>query len=66
MIPFTHQDKKLPGGQRDQGHEVVQHVHREGYQPPHILILLLIKPNKTRRSILGSDGMTKSDCSISL
>ena len=23
-----------PGGQRDQEHGVVLHVHREGYQPP--------------------------------
>ena len=29
----TKQAKKIPGGQQDQGHEVVNHDHGEGYQP---------------------------------
>ena len=31
--PFP-QPKKLPGGQQDQGHEVVHHDQGEGYQQP--------------------------------
>ena len=35
MIPLTHPaKKKIPGGQPDQGHDVVQHDHAEAYQPP--------------------------------
>ena len=32
MTPTTHQGG--PGGQQDQGHGLVLHVHGEGYQPP--------------------------------
>ena len=45
MITFTHSAKKnLPSGQQDQGHEVVQHDHGEGYQPlsPFILIFHIL------------------------
>ena len=32
MTPLTHPAKNLPGGQQDQGHEVVLHVQEEFYQ----------------------------------
>ena len=34
MIPPNHQAKKIPGGQQDQGHEVVLHDQGEDYQQP--------------------------------
>ena len=34
MTPLTHPAKKLPGGQQDQGIEVVHHDQREGSQQP--------------------------------
>ena len=34
MIPPTQQAKKIPGGQQDEGHEVVHHDQGEGYQQP--------------------------------
>ena len=34
MISLPSQQKKLPGGQQDQGHEVVLHDQGEGYQLP--------------------------------
>ena len=29
-----YQPRKIPGGQQDQGHEIVLHANREGYQQP--------------------------------
>ena len=37
LSPLPNKPKKLPGGQQDQGHEVVLHDQGEGYQQPKIL-----------------------------
>ena len=38
MIPPPNKPKKLPGGQQDQGHELVLHDQGEGYQQPKTFI----------------------------